>query len=46
LKEVYELVARAFVASGDYEGGLYSAQRSLGLMPESPVLLTVTSTST
>jgi len=39
LKEAYELAARAFVATGDYGGGLYWAQRSLRLMPENPFLL-------
>jgi predicted CXXCH cytochrome family protein len=39
LKEAYELAARAFVATGDYAGGLYWAQRSLRLMPENPFLL-------
>src|SRR4029077_4945412 len=39
LKEAYELAARAFVATGDYAGGLYWAKRSLRLMPENPFLL-------
>ena len=39
LKEAYELAARAFVATGDYAGGLYWAQRSLRLTPENPFLL-------
>jgi predicted CXXCH cytochrome family protein len=39
LKEAYELAARAFVATGDYAGGLYWAGRSLRLMPENPFLL-------